>query len=250
MFAQVVTIGSCMSSRIRIIVADNQVLDRCGLVGILAAEPDFTIVGECSTIEQAIQKCRAVKPDVLILTLNLPAQDRTAAIPAIRSALPKLRVLALSERGSENCLVLNPPSRKWLTGIPLGTCPVGIDCLQLAASQGAAGTLRRSSEPKDLFRAIREVASGRVSYDVNTAAGMASSAEGQPAATRRLFTAREMQVASLLVEGQSNKEISRLLGVSEPTVKKHVGRILEKLGLLDRLQAGLFLARNQQLLKR
>lgn len=238
-----------MSSRIRIIVADNQVLDRCGLVGILAAEPDFTIVGECSTIEQAIQKCRAVKPDVLVLTLNLPAQDRTAAIPTIRSALPKLRVLALSERGSENCLVLNPPSRKWLTGIPLGTCPVGIDCLQLAASQGAAGTLRRSSEPKDLFRAIREVASGRVSYDVNTAAGMASSAEGQPAAARRLFTAREMQVAALLVEGQSNKEISRLLGVSEPTVKKHVGRILEKLGLLDRLQAGLFLARNQQLLK-
>lgn len=238
-----------MRSRIRIIVADNQVLDRRGLVGILAAEPDFTIVGECSTIEQTIRKCRAVKPDVLVLTLNLPAQDRTAAIPAIRSALPKLCVLALSERGSENCLVLNPPSRKWLTGIPLGTCPVGIDCLQLAASQGAAGTLRRSSEPKDLFRAIRAVASGRVSYDVTTAAGMASSAEGQPAAPRPLFSARQMQVAALLVEGQSNKEISRLLGVSEPTVKKHVGRILEKLGLLDRLQAGLFLARNQQLLK-
>jgi len=238
-----------MRPRIRIIVADNQVLDRRGLVGILAAEPDFTIVGQCSTIEQTIQKCRAVKPDVLVLTLNLPAQDRTAAIPAIRSALPKLRLLALSERGSENCLVLNPPSRKWLTGIPLGTCPVGIDCLQLAASQGAAGTLRRSCEPKDLFRAIRAVAIGRVSYDATTAAGMASSAEGQPAAARPLFSAREMQVAALLVEGQSNKEISRLLEVSEPTIKKHVGRILEKLGLLDRLQAGLFLARNQQIFK-
>ena len=67
---------------------------------------------------------------------------------------------------------------------------------------------------------------------------------------RPLFSDRETQVAALIAEGQSNKEISTSLGISEPTVKKHMGHILEKLGLADRLQAGLFLARNPLLFRR
>lgn len=245
--------GSNRTLRVRIVVADHQALDRRGLISVLRAERDFEIVGECSTIEETIQTCRAPAPDVLVLTLNLPSQDRDAAIPVILSALPRLRILALSERGAENCLVLNPPSRRWLAGIPLGTCPLGIDCLQLAASQGAMATLRRSAEPAELFRAIRAVAKGQRCHDPTTAAGMVSSTglEGLSVAGRRsLFTDREMQVAALLVEGHSNKEISASLGISQPTVKKHVRHILEKLGLQDRLQAGLFLARNPLLLKR
>ena len=245
--------GAPGPSRVRIVVADHQTLDRRGLMNVLQAERDFAVVGECSTLEETIQKSRALTPDVLVLTLNLPAQDRDAAIPAIHAVLPRLRILALSERGADNCLVLNPPSRRWLTGIPLGTCPVGIDCLQLAASQGAMATLRRSAEPEDLFRAIRAVAKGQAWYDPTTAAGMLS-ATGQEGAQgpgrRSLFSDREMQVAALLVEGHSNREISTSLAISEPTVKKHVGQILKKLGLLDRLQAGLFLARNPLLLKR
>lgn len=238
--------------RTRIVVADNQAIDRGGIVGLLETQRDFQVVGESSTVEETIQQCLALTPDVLLLTLNLPAQDRDAAIPTIRAQLPRLRILALSERGAENCLVLNPPSRKWLTGIPLGTCPVGIDCLQLAASQGAMATLRRSADPEDLFCAVRAVASGVAWYDPTTASGMLSLAEGEghrAAGGRRLFSDREMQVAALLAEGQSNKEISTSLRISEPTVKKHVGHILAKLGLQDRLQAGLFLARNPLLLR-
>ena len=187
-----------------------------------------------------------------MLTLNLPGQDRQAAIPSIRAELPELRILALSERGAENCLVLNPPSRKWLSGIPLGTCPVGIDCLQLAATQGAMATLRRSADPEDLFRALRAVARGQAWYDPTTAFGMllTTSRENARPGGRRLFSDRETQVAALISEGQSNKEISTSLGISAPTVKKHVGHILEKLGLADRLQAGLYLARNPLLLGR
>ena len=223
------------------------------MVGLLAAERGFEVVGESSTIEETIQQCRALQPDVLVMSLNLPAQDRESAVPAVRAQLPQLRIMVLSERGSENCLVLNPPSRKWLTGIPLGTCPAGIDCLQLSASQGAMGTLRRSADPEDLFRAIRAVARGQAWYDPTTASGMlsATAANGsQPAGKRPLFSDREMQVAALIAEGRSNKEISTALDISEPTVKKHVGHILEKLGLADRLQAGLFLARNPLLLRR
>ncbi len=235
------------ASPVRIVVADNQAIDRGGIVGLLSTEGAFDVVGESATVHETIQECRALKPDVLVLTLNLPGQDQGAAIPTIRAALPHLRILALSERGADNCLVLNPPSRKWLAGVPLGTCPVGIDCLQLAASQGAMATLRRSADPEDLFRAIRAVAAGQAWYDPTTASGMLSTTgpdNGRPAGWRPLFSDRQTQVAALISEGQSNKEISSSLGISEPTVKKHVAHILEKLGLADRLQAGLFLARN------
>jgi DNA-binding NarL/FixJ family response regulator len=241
------------TGEVRIVVADHQAIDRGGIVGLLGNERGFEVVGESSTIDETIQQCRALKPDVLLMSLNLPAQDREAAVPAIRAQLPQLRILVLSERGSENCLVLNPPSRKWLTGIPLGTCPAGIDCLQLAATQGAMGTLRRSADPEDLFRAIRAVARGQAWYDPTTASGMlsATAVDGsRPAGRRPLFSDREMQVAALIAEGLSNKEISTALDISEPTVKKHVGHILEKLGLADRLQAGLYLARNPLLLRR
>lgn len=240
-------------TKINIVVADSQAIDRGGLVGLIRSEDAFEVVGESATVEETIQQCRSLAPDVLVLTLNLPGQERDAAIPTIRARLPELRILALSERGAENCLVLNPPSRKWLSGAPLGTCPVGIDCLQLAASQGAMATLRRSADPEDLFRAIRAVAGGQAWYDPTTASGMLSTSNRDHASGRQgrpLFSDRELQVAALISEGQSNKEISTSLAISEPTVKKHVGHILEKLGLADRLQAGLFLARNPLLFRR
>ena len=236
------------SDRIRIVVADHHAIDRAGIIGLLEREGSFEVVGEAATVDQTIERCRTLRTDVLVLALNLPAQDRGEAITVIRAAVPDLRILALSERGADNCLVLNPPSRKWLAGAPLGTCPVGIDCLQLAAHQGAMATLRRSAEPRDLYGAIRAVAGGNAWYDPTTAAGMMASADG--AGRRRLFSDREMQVAALISEARSNKEIASLLRIAEPTVKKHVTSILQKLGLQDRLQAGLFLARNPLLLKK
>jgi len=239
--------GHGRGRKIRLFVADPQAIDRAGLVGLLKREPTLSVVGVAANVEETIRGCRTLLPDLLILTLNLPAQDREAALERILRELPHLRILALSERGAENCLVLNPPSRRWLAGIPLDTCPVGVDCLQLAARQGAMATLRRSANPRDLVRAVRSAARGRTWFDPTTAAGMAS----QPAKgikARRLFTERESQVAALLAEGHSNKEISSLLGIGEPTIKKFLSRILRKLGLKDRLQAGLLLARNPILL--
>lgn len=242
-----------VQARIRIVVADHQAIDRGGLVGLIGTVRDFEVVGESSSVAETIQQCSSLSPDLLIMSLNLPGQDRDAAIPSVREHLPELRILALSERGADNCLVLNPPSRKWLKGSPLATCPVGIDCLQLAVTQGAVGTLRRSADPEDLFRAIRAIARGQAWYDPTTAAGMLHASDrdkGRRPNGRTLFSDRESQVAALISEGHSNKEISTALGISEPTVKKHIGHILEKLGLADRLQAGLFLARNPLLLKR
>src|SRR5437016_9926349 len=87
---------------IRLVLADSQAIDRGGMVGLLENERDFEVAGEAATVDETIAQCRALKPDVLLLSLNLPGQEKTPAIPAIRAALPSLRILALSERGSSN----------------------------------------------------------------------------------------------------------------------------------------------------
>ena len=236
-----------MTRRVRLVVADSQAIDRGGLVGLLEDQRDFEVVGEAATVRETIRQCEALEPDLLILSLNLPGQQDGAAIPTIRSKLPNLRILALSERGAENCLVLNPPYRRQ-TAAELGlVCALGMDCLQLAVTQGAMATLRRSADPEDLFRAIRAVAEGGAWYDPTTATHMLANAENGEAVR---MSDREREVAALIADGRSNKEISSALGISETTVKKHVGHILLKLGIQDRLQAGLLLARNPLLLKR
>ena len=141
--------------RVRIVVSDGEAIDRGGLVGLLEDEQDFEVVGEAATVAEAIQQARALAPDVLVLSLNLPGQEQRAAIPAIRAGLPKLRIVALSERGAANCMVLNPPSRRRTPAELTLACATGMDCLQLAVTQGAMATVRRSC-----FRPRARTASG------------------------------------------------------------------------------------------
>ena len=238
---------------IRIVVADHHAIDRGGLVGLLEGERDFLVVGEAASVEETLAQCRALEPDVLVLTLNLPGQDDAAIVPHLLSKLPQLRIAALSERGTANCLVLNPPTRRRKTAQPVPFCPAGTDCLALAAVQGARATIRRDADPEDLFRGIRAVAAGESWYDPKSTASFAANAGatahglGQPGET---LSERELDVAALIAEGLSNKEISTALSISEPTVKKHVGHILVKLGLQDRLQAGLHIARHPLIVAR
>lgn len=243
---------------IRIVVADHQAIDRAGVVGLLEAEPDLEVVGEAASVDDTIQQCRSLNPDVLILALNLAGNTEKPALPIVRAKLPQLRVLALSERGHDSCLVLNPPGsevlpaqvREWL-------CNDGWDCLQTAAQQGALGTLRRSADPEELFRAVRAVGRGNVWYDQTTVKRMMTtnglvqmSGVNAPGGAGDPLTEREREVAALIAAGRSNKEIATDLGISEPTVKKHVGKVLEKLGTQDRLQAGLRIARHPHILRR
>ncbi len=238
---------------IRIVVADHHAIDRGGMVGLLENESDFVVVGEAATLEELLVQCRALTPDVLVLSMNLPSEDQDSPLPRLLRELPDLKILAMSDRGTHNCLVLNPPSRQRQTEQPVAFCEVGTDCLALAVAQGARATVRRSADPEDLFRGIRAVAAGQSWYDPQTTSGLVSASNIGPGGSRgsgEPLSERELDVAALLAEGLSNKEISTALVISEPTVKKHVGHILEKLGLQDRLQAGLHIARNPLLISR
>ena len=240
------------SPLIRIVVADHHAIDRGGMVGLLENESDFLVVGEAATLEELLVQCRALHPDVVVLTMNLPSQSEDSPIPRLRRDLPDLKILAMSDRGTHNCLVLNPPSRRRRGNEPEPYCAAGTDCLALAVAQGARATVRRSADPEDLFRGIRAVAAGQSWFDPQTTTGLVSAkdiGDGSPGDTDPL-SERELDVAALIAEGLSNKEISGELRISEPTVKKHVGHILEKLGLQDRLQAGLHIARNPLIVAR
>ena len=235
---------------IRVIVADDQPIDRLGLVRLLESQSDFNVVGQASTASEAAERCKRFRADVLILSIRLPVQDGATAITAVRAASPATRIIALAERGADHCIVLNPPHANH-HGIPLAPvgCGIHTDCLQLAVAEGALGALRRDAEPEQLYQAVRAVAQGNAWYEPRTASAMVKRAQGGEASRGgRSLSARELHVADLIAGGHSNKEIAQALEISEPTVKKHVGHILGKLGLQDRLQIGIYIVRNPLLL--
>jgi DNA-binding NarL/FixJ family response regulator len=230
-----------------IVVADPAAIDRAALSALLRAESDFLVTGEASNTSEAIEACRRLEPDVLLMTNTLPSPNGDLAIREIRAALPDLKVVAMSERGWSDCLVLNPPSpTRPRTDSGQKLCAGGSDCLQVAAAYGALGTVRRSADTAALFATLRSVAAGRNSYEPGTIAALTESSRDE----RSRLSPRMLEVAQLLAEGHSNKEIASELGISEPTVKKHVAQILHRLGFEDRLQAALFVARHPLLFAR
>jgi len=238
---------------IHILVADDQAIDRKGLIGLLESQDDFDIVGEATSSAEMVESCRSLKPDVLIMSMRIPEAGEISALSFVRTASPQTKIIAVGERSDTRCIVLNPPHLRNLPRYQHDEgCSRGTDCLQLAIAYGATGTLRRSAQPEELYAAIRAVSSGHVWHDAGTAAALLQKdlGSGQPVALGRPLSSRETEVASLISSGRSNKEIAEALGISEPTVKKHVGNILGKLGLQDRLQIGLHVARNPLLLRR
>lgn len=227
-------------STFTLVVADGAAIDRAALAALLRAQPDLLVTGEASDTQEAIALCRQLQPDVLVLTLTLPTSGEVTALAEIHATLPDLNIVALSERGWSDCLVLNPPTAANPRPTPAhGLCSGGTDCLQIAAALGAMGTVRRSADPSALLATIRAAAAGRASYEPGTLTALARFGPGAIELSPRM-----VEVANLLATGHSNKEIATVLSISEPTVKKHVAQILHRLGLEDRLQAALFVARH------
>ena len=235
--------------RIRIIVADDQPIDRRALVALLATQPDFEIVADAATGHEAASQCKRLRPDVVIMSTGLPDQGGISAVSFIRAAHAAVHVIALAERGTAHCLVLNPPGKHRL-GLPTLPEPLGMctDCLQLAISEGALGALRRDVEPEQFYRAVRTVAEGNAWYEPGTASAMMRVLGPDSKNGAKALSSRELEVAGLISDGRSKKEIGKTLGISEPTVKKHVGHVLAKLQLQDRLQIGIYVVRNPLLL--
>ncbi len=231
---------------IRILVADDQAMDRAGMIGLLRTQSDFVVIGEAHTVQDTIDKARLEHPDVIITAMRMPDIMGAGSVAKIREVIHDAKILAVAERGSAHCMVLNPP--RVLSSIPVvqhhDDCDLQTECLELAVVDGALGAIRRNSSPAEFFRAIREVASGNAWYESGTAQRLVARATGRHDNSAPLLSQRELEVGDLIASGRSNKEIASALTISEATVKKHVGHILTKLSLQDRLQIGLHIARN------
>ena len=203
---------------IRVLVADDQPLVRDGLAAIIGSDADLELVGEAATGREAVARCRELRPDVVVMDIRMPEMDGIEATRAILRVpgVPRARVLVLTTFDVD-------------------------DYVYEALRAGASGFLLKDAPRHQLLSAIRTVASG----DTLLA----------PAVTRRLverhlrqpdpsasdaleeLTAREREVLVLVGNGLSNAEIADRLALGESTVKTHIGRVFDKLGLRDRAQA-------------
>jgi DNA-binding NarL/FixJ family response regulator len=211
---------------IKVLIADDQRLMREGLATLLALASDIHIVGQAADGTEAIDLARELRPDVILMDIQMPGTDGVAATQAIRSALPNTQVIILTTFDDDEYL---------LTGLRAGAC----------------GYLLKDMPSEQLAEAIRAAAQGQSPIGpavarklVNLVTQMPSAAK--PAAAHLLdpLSEREVEVLRLMAQGLSNKEIAETLVIAEGTAKNHVSNILSKLDARDRAQA---VARGQEL---
>ncbi|QVQ53969.1 response regulator transcription factor [Spiractinospora alimapuensis] len=215
-----------MSAPIRVLVCDDQVLVRTGLVTVIDAQPDLEVVGECGDGRAAVDHAAQLRPDVVVMDLRMPVLDGIEAT----------RLLA-------GAGVVDPVKVLVVTTFNLD------EYVYEALRAGASGFLLKDAPPTQLLHGIRTVASGAALLDPEVTRQLVgrfaarvrppdASSEGTP------LTPRELEVLRLVADGLSNSEIAAALVLSQETVKTFVSRILTKLGLRDRVQAVVYAYRH------
>jgi NarL family two-component system response regulator LiaR len=201
-------------------LVDDHAVVREGLRTFLELQDGIEVVGEAEDGRQAVAEAEAIEPDVILMDLVMPVLDGVGAMRELRQKLPRTRVIVLTSFAEDERL------------LP-------------AIQAGAAGYLLKNVQPKELARAVRAAHAGEALLDPMIAARLVE-AIAQPAGEepRDELTPREHEVLELIGEGLSNKRIALALGVSEKTVKTHVGHVLAKLGVTDRTQAALLAVRS------
>lgn len=194
---------------IRVLIADDHPVVRVGIGGMLAGEPDIEVAGEAQNGEEAAQLADRLRPDVVLMDLRMPETDGVAATSRITERCPDTRVLILT------------------------TYETDADIMR-AIEAGATGYLLKDAPRGELLRAIRTAASGESSLSPAVASRLIRRARSPADET---LSARELEVLGLVARGKGNKEIAKELWISETTVKSHLMRAFEKLGVNDRTAA-------------
>jgi NarL family two-component system response regulator LiaR len=208
-----------VASPIRVLVVDDHAVVREGLRAFLELQDSIEVVGEAGDGHEAVEQATRLVPDVVLMDLVMPRLDGLEAMRALRASLPGVRVIVLTSFLDDAML------------LP-------------ALRAGAAGYLLKNAQPHEIARAVRAAHAGEALLDPVVAARVveALAAEGREEPIDRL-TPREREVVILIGRGFPNKLIARELGLSEKTVKAHVGRVLAKLGVTDRTQAAVLAVR-------
>ena len=208
-------------SPITLLVVDDQTIVRKGIRALLEQVDDINVIGEAVDGEEAVAKARLLNPDVILMDLMMPKMDGITAIREIQAGKAPRRIIALTSFVTE-------------------------DRVFPAIKAGAMGYLLKDSEPEDLITAIRKVNRGEPSLHP-TVAKMVLEELSQPIKeplTPDPLTEREVDIVRLVAQGLSNRQIADELVIGEATVRTHVGNVLNKLHLANRVQATLYALRN------
>ncbi len=200
-----------MNEVIHILVADDHPIVREGLVAILSTQPDFNVVGEAATGNEAVRQVEALHPDVILLDLEMPEMDGVDALRQIRLAHPETQAIVFTAFDTDERILA-------------------------AVRAGAQGYLLKGAPREDIFKAVRVASQGGSLLQPVVASRLlrhvANPAENSPA-----LTPRELEVLRWLAQGKTNKEIAAALNITQRTVKFHVSSILRKLGAGNRTEA-------------
>lgn len=192
--------------QIGVIIADDHPVVREGLATLIKSQPDMKLLCEAENGRAAVQEYLRHRPDVILLDLRMPETDGIAATKAILKREPKAKVIMLSTyKGDED--------------------------VYQAFRAGAKAYLLKDSSRRELVNCIRSVHEGRVNLTSSVATQLAAGV------TCERLTKREAEIMRLVVSGKSNKEIGASLGVTEGTVKVHIGHVFKKLGVGGRTEA-------------
>ncbi len=202
---------------LRVAIADDQELVRTGFALILGSEVDIEVVGAAANGREAVELCRRVRPDVMLMDIRMPEMDGIAATRELLDGDSRTRVLILTTFDLDEYV---------------------FD----AVAAGASGFLLKDTPADDLVKAVRVVASGDALLAPTVTRRLIERFANEtnnytPAPGLADLTEREMGVLALVARGRSNQEIAAELFLGETTVKTHVSRVLMKLGVRDRVQA-------------
>ena len=206
---------------VRVLLVDDDDLMRAGLKAVLSSDARVEVVGEAGSGRAAVERVRALRPDLVLMDVRMPDLDGIAATREIAAASPDVKVVILTTFEED-------------------------DYIFGALSAGASGFLLKRSGPEELLAAIQTVAAGDSLLSPSVTRTVIDRMARQPTpeiGSSRLLdtlTPREREVLVLLARGLSNGEIAAELVIEESTVKTHVKRILMKLRLRDRVQAVVF----------
>lgn len=213
--------GKINNMAVKIMIADDHSMIREGLKNLLELDGDIQVIAEAVDGEDCLEKLQLVKPDVLLLDINMPKKNGLEVLKSLKSRRSKLKVLVLTVHNET-------------------------EYLMKAVDIGVNGYVLKDSESAELKKAIFTVADGEtyIQPSLIPALNAKMIETNKDAEKIKSLTKRELDVLKLLAVGIFNKEVGKRLEISERTVKNHVSNIFKKLGVTDRTQAAVFAIRN------
>jgi DNA-binding NarL/FixJ family response regulator len=206
-----------VTERVRILIVDDHAMLRAGLEQLLGVEADLEVVGKAASGDEAVTLARELRPDVVLMDLQMPGVDGVTATREI-----------VGEQLADVLVLTSYSDAERIVG---------------ALDAGALGYLLKDAEPDEVLRGIRAVARGESPIDPKAARELLGARRTTSTAAADL-TPREREVLALVREGLANKQIARRLGISERTVKAHLTSTFQRIGVVDRTQAALWAERN------